>query len=265
MSVGTIATFVLDDADVAGLDPAIETARRLSMHLQVICIATASLHMPQPTYVDAIMPANFAVDLAADCTRQEPAVRDRLAREDIEWSVSTAPVGPDALIVELARHLRFADLVLVPRSGPLPPDLMRLLETVLYKSNVPVLLTDDGLKSLDHVMLAWDDSDVALAAIHAAAPIIQAAREVEIVTVDLPDAGADVARMLSRRATAPLLTRLQRGDRSIAEVLLDHAKATGAELIIAGAYGHTRLRELVLGGVTRDLLRQSDVPLLVAR
>ena len=265
MSLGTLATIVLDGDHKAGLEAAIETARRLSMHLDVICVAAASFHVPLPTMADAFVPPSVGVEHAADLIKRETAVRDRLAREDIEWSVSAAPIGPDALIVALARHLRFADLILIPRAGPASGDLTRVFESVLYNSRVPILLSEAGLNALDRIVLAWDNSDVALTAIRAAAPIIRAATEVEIVTVDLPDAGEDVAQMLSKLGTAPLLTRLPRGEGAVAEVLLSHAQATGAELIVAGAYGHTRLRDLVLGGVTRHLLRQSDLPLLLAR
>jgi nucleotide-binding universal stress UspA family protein len=265
MSAGTLATLVLDPATPAGLEAAIDTARRLSMHLEVICLAPAVFHMPPPTMADAFMPPLVIESHAEDLVAVEEAVEARLTREDVAWSVSGFPAGRDALPGLLAQRLRFADLTLLPRSGPSPADLMHLFESVLYHSRAPILLTDRGLGALDRAMIAWDESDVALAAVRAAAPVLAACDEVEIVTVDLPDAGEDLAQMLSRRGAAPAITPLQRGGRSIAETLIAHGRETGADLIVAGAYGHARLREMLLGGVTRDLLKLAEGPLLLAR
>ena len=266
MPRGTVATIITDRDDRSGLDAAITTARRLSLHLDVLCLAPACFDPPPPTMADGFdMAAIIARDDTIDLQECEASVTRRLSRTDIDWSVSAKAAGPDALGQGLARHLRFADLVLLPLRGMARTDAMRLFECVLYSSRVPILLSDRGLDRLDHVVVAWDESDVALAAVRAAEPILSTGREVELVTVDLPGAGEDVARMLARRGIAPLLTPLSRGPGSIAETLTDHARSARADLIVAGAYGHTRLRDLILGGVTRDLLRQTELPLLLAR
>ena len=265
MTRGTLATVMMDPEDSRGLEAAIATARRLSLHLEVLCLSPAAFHLPPPTMGDAFMPPVILQDHTAELEACEAAVTDRMAREDVEWSVMALSAVSDALSTRLTQRLRFCDIVLLPRSGAVPADLMRLFENILYQSRVPILLTDAAPRSFDRVMVAWDESDVALAAIRAADAVLSVAKEVEIVTVGLPGAGEDLARMLARRGTAPLLTPLPRGGEAISGLLLDHARATGADLIVAGAYGHARLREIVLGGVTRDLLRQAGVPLLLAR
>ncbi|MCE0504037.1 universal stress protein [Roseivivax sp. GX 12232] len=265
MSQGTLVTVIPDPESLAVLEPAIETARRLSLHLEVICLAPAIFHLAPTTMADAFIPPAINETCREDLAQQIRAAEARLAREELEWSVSGILSGYDALAYQLVRRLRFADLALLPRSGPAPGDLARLFEAVLYNSRVPILLTDSGLGALDRVLVAWDDSDVALAAVRAAAPLLALAGEVEVVTVDLPEAGQDLARMLSRQGLRPVLTPLPKGAHGIARTLLDHARETGAEVIVAGAYGHARLREMLLGGVTRDLMKGAVRPLLLAR
>ena len=267
MSRGTIAVIVLDDDVKTGLEAAIVTARNLSLHLEVFCLARASLRLLPPTMADAFDPAPRMEDRSTGVTACESLVRERLAIEGIEWSVPTIPADAEAeaLGSALMRHLRFADLVLVPRSGAVPGDAVRLFATILYSTRAPVLLSDAGVDATCRVMLAWDESDVALAAIRAAEPFLSVAREVEIVTVDRPGAGEELAGMLSRRGIAPLLTPLPRSQLSVAQSLVRHAKATGTKLIVAGCCGGSPLGDKGLGGVTRDLLRHTSLPLLLAR
>jgi nucleotide-binding universal stress UspA family protein len=103
-------------------------------------------------------------------------------------------------------------------------------------------------------------------AIRAALPLLARAAAVHIVTVtedsqQLPATGA--AEYLSRHGVASELSDLPRGNRRISDTLVEGAKALGGAYLVAGAYGHTRFREAILGGVTRELIEAASIPLLI--
>ncbi len=121
-------------------------------------------------------------------------------------------------------------------------------------------------------MIAWNASREAARAVGDAASIIEGAKAVTIVTVDAKPGdlgideapGRELAAHLTRRgATVEIRNELSRG-RSDSDVLLDTASGLDADIIVLGGYGHSRARELVLGGVTRELLRSADRPLFLS-
>jgi nucleotide-binding universal stress UspA family protein len=119
-------------------------------------------------------------------------------------------------------------------------------------------------------MVCWDGSRSAARAIGDAMPLLARAREVEVVVVDegtgrndeIP--GADIAHHLARHGLKIKLQRIVAGDVDVANILLSHAADAGSDLIVMGGYGHSRLREFVLGGATRGILSSMTVPTLMA-
>jgi len=118
------------------------------------------------------------------------------------------------------------------------------------------------------VMIAWDGSPVALRAVRRAYPFLVGTDEVEIVLVDASadqmQSAEELALMLSRYDLSTSITRVASDDRTDAEALKRHQIESGADFMVSGAYGHSRFRELLLGGVTRDLPGISTVPLFMA-
>jgi nucleotide-binding universal stress UspA family protein len=103
--------------------------------------------------------------------------------------------------------------------------------------------------------------------------MLKGANEVHLVLVDPvkgeeyhgEEPGADAAAYLARHGVRVTIDRLPRMNRSVAEVLRQHALDTSADLMVMGAYGHSRLRERLFGGVTKSMLDESSVPILMAR
>lgn len=122
------------------------------------------------------------------------------------------------------------------------------------------------------VLVAWNDSREAARAVNDAMPLLKLAKEVRIVCVDPPvnehaDAsppGADLRFHLSTHGIKANIEELREEGAHSGDLLLAHAAQYGANLIVAGAYGHSRMRELVLGGVTLKLLRHMTVPVLMS-
>lgn len=268
MSYKTIATVVMPNADA--LEVAIGCAARWGAHLDVTMVGRSQLDIPAMISPDlAVTGAVLLEESWAELDTMARRVRSRLAREDIAWALDDDSGHAGAFITGLARAIRMADLVILPHPGRTGGDTaLSVLEAVLYNSRVQILLVPgDETPALESAVLAWDGSDVALAAARAAMPLLKQAGRVEIVAVDPPHdtVGRDLAVMLDRHGIDAPVTTLPRGGRRVSEVLCDHVREQGADLLVMGAYGTRRLREVLLGGVTRDFLDSAPVPLLLAR
>jgi len=146
-------------------------------------------------------------------------------------------------------------------------------EGVLFECGRPVIfvpfIQKIGLK-LDRVMVCWDGSRAATRAIADSIPLLQKAKEVEIVLVTSKSfkvdeaPGADLAKHLARHKLDVNLKRITSPEIDIASTILSYAADSGADMIVMGGYGHSRLREFVLGGVTRSILETMTVPVLMS-
>jgi nucleotide-binding universal stress UspA family protein len=181
----------------------------------------------------------------------------------------------------VALHLqsRYADLLVVSRDTPAShgsalADVGGLPAYLALHTARPVLVVPPnyaGAPLLEHIAVGWDGSEHALRAISAAIPLMQRAAAVKLILVnpnpvlDLhgQEPGADMALYLARHGI-PVEVLVQQIDRHPGEVILQLAQDQGCGMIVAGAYAHSRLRELILGGVTRTLLSRSPLPLLLA-
>ncbi len=118
-------------------------------------------------------------------------------------------------------------------------------------------------------MICWD-SRPAVRAIADAMPLLELAGRVEVVIDDNERGkqdeveGADMGRHLARHGLNVEVKRITRGEIDVANTLLSHAADSGTDLVVMGGYGHSRLREFVLGGVTHSMLRSMTVPVLMS-
>jgi nucleotide-binding universal stress UspA family protein len=178
----------------------------------------------------------------------------------------------------LLLQARYADLVVLSRdvdpAPAMPPSARRLPEHVALRGTRPVLVVPPGYADqaiASTIVAGWDGSTQALRALAAALPLLQRADGVRLVLVnpgrmsDLhgEQPGADMALYLARHGVRVDVV-LEHTHATAGEALIAVAQAAGAGLIVAGAYGHSRYREWVLGGVTRELLERAPVPLLLA-
>jgi len=231
-------------------------------------ILTGSMAAPVP-------PADFD-DLRRTASLRLRAFADHAARLGIA-SVETR-LAEDTADGALLLQARYADLVVLSRDVDPEPGIAhrvrRLPEHVALRGVRPVLVVppdyaDQPVAST--VVAGWDGSKQALRALAAALPLLQSADSVRLVVVN-PDRlsdlhgeqpGADIALYLARHGIKVDVV-LERTHATVGSTLMAQARAADAGLIVAGAYGHSRYREWVLGGVTRELLERTPVPLLLA-
>ena len=185
---------------------------------------------------------------------------------------SYTPLVADAVIA-MARP---RDLIVAaqPPVGETPDEEADFADRLVMESGRPVLFVPrEGQREvqLDHVVAGWNDTREASRALHDALPLLRKAKKVEIVWVDPPaerenghDALADMAAALRRHQVAAVAVPISSQGRTPGQALLAHAEASGADLLVAGAWGHSRLREYVFGGATRHILEHMTLPVLMA-
>lgn len=175
----------------------------------------------------------------------------------------------------IAVHARYADLAVVGQWSPDETPEMQARDLgalVALSAGRPVLVMpyagNPGLE-MRRVMLCWDGSREAARAAHDMISLVPSDARVEVVCVDPDEAasrdpGADIARHLAGHGLTVDAHRMSRGDISIADALISASADLGSDLVVMGAYGHARMREIAFGGTTRAMLEQCPLPLMLA-
>jgi nucleotide-binding universal stress UspA family protein len=172
----------------------------------------------------------------------------------------------------LSLRSRYADLTVISQNGPEGRGGGEdLVDDLIMASGRPILVipyigapAEIGRK----VLVAWNGSREAARAVSDAMPILESADSIEIFVVephgmgDIP--GADIARHLAHHGLKATARKTAGLDIEVGDVLLNQVADSGADLVVMGAYGHSRMRELVLGGATRHLLEHMTVPVLLS-
>lgn len=176
---------------------------------------------------------------------------------------------------DLVLNSLHADLVVAgggPGNGGLPNGWSA--ETLLLATGVPCILLPESWKgsaAAEHVVIAWNASREARRAIADALPLLVAAKSVTVLLVDPgknsrhgEEPGADIAHYLSRHGVRVAVEQVASNGAPVAAAILDRAKQHAADLVVIGAFSHARAAQMILGGVTRSLLREATLPLLIA-
>jgi nucleotide-binding universal stress UspA family protein len=261
------------------LDLAAALAERFEAHL----VGLYPLPIPEPPrylgYYDPTLLDPFFHELrerardAADKQREGFEHVASLRGLSAEWRAIAE--GPEA---DAALHARYVDLTIL---GQLDPDrgeadtIRPRPEQVTLASGRPVLVIPYAgqFDSVGRrVLIAWNATREATRAVNDAMPLLTAAEIVTVLSIDphegpqghgeLP--GADISLHLARHGVKAQVERTVAADVPVGEVLLSRAADLGADLLVMGAYGHSRARELLLGGATRTLLRSMTLPVLMS-
>lgn len=179
--------------------------------------------------------------------------------------------GASDLFGRIARRFDIAVVGQAPREQGVSEEL--LIEGALFGSGRPVIVVPQiqaqPLK-LDKVMICWDGSRPAARAIGDAIPLMARAKAIEIVVVTGERdksgeiTGTNMKRHLARHGIDVEIKRIAAGNADVQTAILSHAADTAADFIVMGGYGHSRLREFILGGVTRSILKSMPVPVLMS-
>ena len=262
-------------ADVATLF-AVSLAAKFSAHLTGIAFryeplipAMVDMYGVSPEIIESQREENEKTAKAA-VARFDEAVRFTTVSGEV-LTVDAPVDGAPGMLASIARRF---DLSVIPQPQPDEPMLGSLfVEAALFESGRAVLIVPyiqtAGLK-LDRVFVCWDGSRSAARAVGDAMPFLVRAKATEVVIVsgepaksdELP--GADIAHHLARHGVKVEVERIASTEADIASTILSHAADASADLLVMGGYGHSRMREFILGGVTRGILASMTVPTLMS-
>jgi nucleotide-binding universal stress UspA family protein len=147
-----------------------------------------------------------------------------------------------------------------------------MIEGALFESGRPVIVVPHIQKqglSLNHIVICWDGGRTAARAIGDAMPLLKRAKAIEVLVVaearkHAQVTGARLSEHLARHGITVEIKRIARGEIGVEAAILSHVADAGADFVVMGGYGHSRLREFVLGGVTRSILTTMTVPVLMS-
>jgi nucleotide-binding universal stress UspA family protein len=256
-------------------DYAVSVAHAFEAHISAVAFAYEAV-LPTSIFRRAALRV-----VESEQARCETAAQNALAK--FNETVRQSSLSTDAHVLKggmakasemFGRLARRFDLAMVAQAKPdASPARQLILEAALFDSGRPMLVVPyiqrAGLK-LDNVMVCWDGSRSAARAVGDAMPFLARAKAVEVVLVASEPgksneiAGADIAHHLARHGLKVELKQIVVRDLDVANTILSHAADAGTDFIVMGGYGHSRLREFVLGGATRDLLSAMTVPTLMS-
>ncbi len=255
---------------------AMALARTHDAHLTGLYIGGA---MRVPKYADAELLRQVIEDQQKKLEARAEQVRSRFTKAaeknglaaDCRIETDSFEAAPSIL----ARHARYADLTIVGQSNPDEGGMPRpdVVESAFLSSGRPALVVPyigapDTIGK--RVLIAWDAGREATRAVNDALPILDQAKPVIVLAVNPGDGthgqqpGADIAHHLARHGISVECKAAYANDIGIGDTILSRAADESVDLIVMGAYGHSRLREMVLGGVTRHMLQHMTVPVFMS-
>jgi nucleotide-binding universal stress UspA family protein len=270
----------LDDrpASAACVEFATALASQHDAHLTGLYVVGAPT---LPESVLGLLPRNTLADnraaLLAQGERALQKFLDRAATQNLRAD-SRLQQGPDFEMPGIvALNARYSDIAILGQPAPETATALdwQVIEQTIFGSGRPVLIVPyiGGHPTVgDRIVVAWDTSRESTRALNDAMPILEKAKRVTVLLVNPrpggrghgPEPGADVALHLARHGVKVEVRRTEVRDIAVGEAILSMLADLSADLLVMGAYGHSHLREYLLGGVTRVMLKSMTVPVLMS-
>jgi nucleotide-binding universal stress UspA family protein len=277
MSFKTVFLAVGAEQDDNELDRAVAICEGFGAHLSVLVLGIAPPPPASPYGVvsNDIWAGEIREGQAEAQTRAE-AVAARLAGTGLSVSVESQYIDRGTVATLAARFARYSDVTLItPQASGFELMQTWVMNGALFESGRPILLLPRGparFQQSGTVMIAWDASVEASKAVRDAIEPMKSAKAVHAVLIDPvpsfeghgPEPGADLAAYLARHGIRTTVHRLPREGRETGEMLRRTATDLGADLIVMGGFGHSRLRQRIFGGTTTSMMKETPVPVLMA-
>jgi nucleotide-binding universal stress UspA family protein len=252
---------------------AMELAREHEAHLTALVLAI-EVEAPVRLYSGGTLP-----DLESIRERRLAAARQEAesfsaeaARAGIAYALLTERGNAAELGEVVARRARLHDLTLLPAGAEADEDRLSIVEDCLFSSGRPVLLVPEhaGAEAVSHAIIAWDGTAPAVRALNDALPMLGKAGRVTAITITEEKPGAtdevsrEVCEHLARHGVEAAFRHFDSRGRAVGEAIVDAARELGGDLLVMGAFAHSRLRDLVLGGATRRILDATPMPVFLS-
>ncbi|WP_417599235.1 universal stress protein [Pararhodobacter oceanensis] len=278
MSFESIISFLGSDAEMdATLPAAISLANIYEAHLSA-CMLGVDMTPAGGFYMGAspILLQETLERAQSDAEILEAAARRMLDGQALRWAAESAVVQFGGLQALVGLRARFSDLVVQskPYGENSQPTQEAVIESALFEGQAAVLVLPDSKLQENfgqRVVVAWNQSNEALSAVRRALPLLKAAEHVSVVVVDPPvhspersDPGGLLTQMLARHGVRAEVAVLAKTMPRVSDVLMRHVEDVDASVLVMGAYGHSRLREAILGGATRNVLENAQRAIFLA-
>lgn len=270
----TILLHVQDtDTLLSRLETALSLARAFSAHLTCVHVTPIEAYTAIGAFDGAVLIADLRGALEEGQRAVRAAVEQQLGSEDVSWDYEQVT---GHVATTLIRHASLADLLVTGRESPYGEGRwatqIGLIGDLLHRCRTPLFIPANGNGAVDTsapVLIAWDGSFEAANAVRASLAYLKAASQVVLLQVErqaeegrFPE--TKMLAYLSRHGIgAELRTATSRHD-DVATLIAGEASTVGASAIVMGSYNHSRIGELLFGGVTRFLLLDAPLPLLMA-
>lgn len=263
----SILTMAWTAEDPSSFDLAAKIARKFGARL--IGLEPPSYGVMSMAWADAGMGAPIGGGLAEDAEERQrvaavkQAFDQRASGLTSEWRTADDS-GPTAI----GAIGRAYDLIVLPQPGALPKMPESVFETALFDSGRPILVVPPGATDMvgKRILFAWNGSTESARAISLAMPVMAGAEAIEVLSVEgamVPGpTSAEIAESLRSHGLNVTSQHVKPGAKSAGQTIIDRAQSLGADLIVKGAYTQSRLRQMIFGGVTRDLILSSPLPVL---
>lgn len=279
---------VITDAGVAAaaVTAAARVASVCDAHLDILALGVDHAQIGYSYLGAGVALADYTMEQAeTDAKAAAKAAETALAAADpaLRWGLDAAVAEMGSLTAIIGNAASFVDLVVQvrPYGASQGREAEAAVEAALFEGRAAVLIVPSdvaarpamlaALAAPKRVLLAWNQSAEALAAAKAAMPLLKMADLVDVTVVDPPargpersDPGGLLCQYLVRHGVKAQVSVLARSGGKVSEVLASHARDQGCDMMVMGAYGHSRLREAVLGGATRAVLEGAEIPVLMA-
>jgi nucleotide-binding universal stress UspA family protein len=263
-------------------EPAIEAAVKMAEGAEADLTAVLLELQPDPVFtMEGIMVTSTWAEVLADArkgfAKEKVALEARAQREARPFAVREMLSAASLAAPDATMQARHADLTIMLRPGGTAPSDWRtsVFEGVLFGSGRPVLLIPPTWRDAPigrNVVVAWNGKREAARALSDAAPLLENADTVTVLTVDArpsadgvgPAPGADIAAHLARRGLKVEVRNLDGLGHDAGEVLMEASAGLNGDLLVMGGYGRPRLHEWIFGGVTRAIIDRAQIPVLIS-
>ncbi|WP_299618671.1 universal stress protein [Pelagibius sp.] len=274
MSIKSILVHLSDDENhEARLKTAILIAAQHGALVNALFIANP-ISMPGQITGRGASAAYLAAALETAKTTAESLAEEfksACQKEGLDWNW----IGEEGdHIALLERHSHAADLILVSRIEAEHLEdhfLLNMAEQLIMKAGIPVLLLPLDYKPAapgKRILVAWKGTREAVRAVRNALPFLKSAEQVIVLTIGATAEDAlsetEVVQYLARHGVTAEARNAEEGKEDVGEALLSYAAAHDCDMMVMGAYGHSRLREMLIGGVTRHVVGNTEIPVLMA-
>lgn len=266
----SVLLYANDDSGMPSrLEAGLDVARAFDSHITFLQVTPYNAFIMGDPFGGAYALPEVMAEIRAAETTHRSRIESDLSNEGATWDWLNYDGQPAQVVLDRSRLADLVVLSMQPRDGRGDGPLS-LTGDVAIHARAPVLAVPHECRKCDvfgPALVAWNGSMEGSHAIRLALPMLQKAKAVHIVTVSDDETGfpaVDACKYLARHGVTAELHEWPRDGRRVADAILDAAARLDASYIVMGAYGHSRIREAVLGGVTRDLLADSNLPLLLA-